>query len=294
MPVNLYALELTRLPTTSVKVLLRLAKTLLRDKPAQTNQVILTAAERLEAMIGRVNKALVARLIALNPELIASEVEFDRAVDALWLMLRRSLELRTAYANPGLDALSEELAAQADLPGAREEAREAARLWSRLFASDGTSFTRSSYVVQAESMATLLNLIAQEQLREGLVAVVGARPVELLEACQQQYETMIAERLNRKSGASENLNELRSELRWAIVAYVQAVHSLYDPAAPESAQLVLDALRPILVMREAVARTSASGGGEPLLEGFVELDELAEPEPSPEQEPSVELEDDAA
>ena len=278
---NIYALELARLPNTTLRILLRLAKTLLRDKPAVDNPMILAVAGRLLGVIGRVDEVLVSRFIASNPEVVASEVEFDRAVDAVWKALRIMLEQRLAYAHPGLELLSPERAQAAKLEQRREEARKAQRLWARLFAAEGTSFTQTPFLNQVQSMDTLLAVIAKEGLREELISVIGEDPLLVIEACQEQYEDMVNTRLRRKRGTSENLNELRNELRWAIVAYVQAMHLLYDPAKPESAEQVLEALRPILVLREALARAASGGGVEDeLLEDFVELEqpEPAEPE----------------
>lgn len=267
---NIYALELSRLPNASLKIMQRLAKTLRRELPAQTNVVIETAATRLDQLTERIDAVLMARFVESNPELVASEVSFDRSVDGLWVMLRELLEARRAYAHPGLDALPPELAEAVDLEARRKEARTAERVWNRLFAAAGTTFTQARFIVQVESMATLLRVLGQDDLRAELVGVVGQGPIKLIEGCQTHYEAMVDDRLHRQSGASENLNDLRSELRWGLVAYVQAVQSLFDPAKPETAEIVLDALRPILVLREELGRVSSED--ELVLDDFVELE----------------------
>ena len=267
---NIYALELSRIPNASLKILQRLAKTLLRDQPTISNEIIKASRDRLEKLIAKIDAILIARFIESNPELIATEVSFDRGVDGLWVLLRQMLEQRRAFAHPGLDALPPELAKQAGLGERREEARAAQRLWTRLFAAEGTAFTKTRYILQVESMSTLLQVIDQEGLRDELVSVVGEGMIKLLEKCQVHYEAMVTARLHRQSGASENLNDFRRELRWGLVAYVQAVQSLYDPEAPETAELVLDALRPILVLREQM--TQAGSESELVLEDFVELE----------------------
>ena len=62
---------------------------------------------------------------------------------------------------------------------------------------------------------------------------------------------------------------------WAIVAYINAVHSLFKPKQPETGDLVLDALRSVVTLRALLSRP----GGESVLregEGEYDLDELEE------------------
>lgn len=270
--VNIYALELARFPNIPLKVMLRFGKTLVRDKSGQTNVVIDNAIVELLEQIARVDAALTARLAASNPEAFASETDFDYAVDGLWIALRRSLELHTAYAHRGLGALPEALADKAALEQLRIQAKRARRLWERLFASDGTAFIKQRYIVQAESMGALLRLINEHELREDLEDVVGADLVGLLEVCQVHYEDMVSARLARQQGTGHNLNELRNDLRWAIVAYINAVHSLYKRSEPKTAELVLAALRSVLSLRESAAR--GGGVGENDDDELDELDEV--------------------
>jgi hypothetical protein len=278
---NIYTLELARIPNASLKILQRLAKTLLRDKPIQSNAVIDNATTDLKDQIKLVDEALTARLIANNPEFQTREVEFDYAVDGLWIFLRRELEGKEAYAHAGLDALPPALAEQANLAKLRDEAKRAWRLWNRLFAAEGTLFTKSNFIVQAESMAALLRMLDQEGLREELEAVVGPGLPRLIEVCQSHYESMVADRLTRERGFGQNLNEIRGDLRWALVAYINAVHSLYKRSAPETGKLVLDALRAVITVRESLAVASSEADadldGLVALDGEGELPEQAEP-----------------
>lgn len=274
---NIYALELTRIPRASLKVLLRLAKTLRRDAPAQTNAIIDEALAELDAKIAATHAAMVARYLSNNPGLTASEAEFDWAVDGLWVLLNRGLEGAQAYAHRGLDKLSDERAEAVDLPGLREHALAARRVQSLLFgATNMASLVRVPFIEQVETMADILRVIEDQKLEAEIEQVVGPRLLPLLSACQAEYEAMVDDRLSRQRGAAINLATLRNELRVFIVNYATAVHSLFSPSKPESGQVVLDALRSILTLRELATRAGASASGPDLdeeLDGdFVEIE----------------------
>ena len=269
---NIYALELARIPNASLKVLLRLAQTLRRDTPAEGNDALTSAGAQLDAVIALVRKALIARQVAESPELIATELDFDFAVDGLWVALRRRLELDQAYAHSGLDALPPELAEAGGLEELRAKAKLAQKLWERLFGANGTGFTKSKFIEQAESMSTLLSMLEQEpQLRAELEQVVGARPVAMLYACQKHYEDMVSNRLSRRSPGA-NLNELRSKLRVAIMAYVNAAMTLVRLDEPDTEAQVLDALRSILTLRNLMTRKLSEDELQAGLDEFVEVE----------------------
>ena len=270
---NIYALQLTRIPNVSLKIMLRLGKTLLRDTPAYSNAVIDQTIEALELQVQEAEEALTARLIADNPTLQTSELDFDWAVDGLWVETRRELEGRLVYNHRGLDALTPERAEKIELSVAREEAARAQMLLDRLFGSATIAeLVRAPFAEQVESMAAILRLIEHEQLRESLEKLVGKRLVRSLEVCQEQYEEMVDARMWRQQGASHNLRTVREQLRLHLVAYVNAVQSLYQPAQPETAELVLELLRPLLSLRESLARTTSEAEVEAELEDFVELE----------------------
>jgi hypothetical protein len=279
---NIYALELARIPNVTLEIMQRLAKTMRRDAPEQSNVVIDEALAALDEEIARVDLVLVARVIANNPQLLTSAVDFDLAVDGLWVFLRRLLEGNEAYAHRGLERLPKSLAEKGHLAKLRVRAKRARRLWERLFGADGTKFVKLSYMAQAETMATLLRMLEQEGLRSELEEVVGPELPALLDACQLHYEDMVSERLGRQQ-KGENLTEARNDLRLAMIAYVNAVHSLYRPKQPETADVVLDALASVLSVREAITRAGGESGAE-----FDELVELELPEAEPELEAEAE------
>jgi hypothetical protein len=290
--VNIYALDLARLPNVSLKILQRLAKTLRRDTPDSSNAVVEAAAADLDEHIATVDAALAERVVAENPQVEVSEIEFDHAVDRLWIALRRILEEKQTYLLPGLGALPPKRAQECDLPARREEGTKARKLWERLFAAEGTKFTRSGFILQAETMAALLRMLEREQLRAELEAVVGADLVRTIEACQIHYEDVVSDRLSRQSGYAHDFRELRNQLRWGLVAYVQAVHSLYSPKQPKSEALVLDALRAVINLRDQISQAGGEVELDELLEDLVEL-ELPEAESEAEAKADPEAEAEA-
>ena len=265
---NVYTLELARIPLTTLKVLMRLARTLLRDKPEQTNAVIEASAAALDEVLEGILEELIRRQIARSGQLSAPMASFDYAVDALWIALRNQLERHRVFTNEALDQLPPELAQAGQIEPLRERAKQAQLVWDRLFASEGTSFTRSKMLEQSESMAVLLQLLHKEDLRPVLEGVVGEAEVALLYAVQKHYEDLVDSRL-RKS-RHPNLNQLRNKLRWAIIAYVNAVHSLAKLDDPSTHELVLDALQPILTLRGLISRSASGEALEEGLEDFVD------------------------
>jgi hypothetical protein len=251
-------LHYVRLPNISLKQMLRLAKTLLRDTPVQATVAIEAAASGLEAHVMHVEQALTLRMVATNAEVIASEVDFDRAVDGLWLWLRRELEAYVIYEHPGLAALSKERRLEAGLDALASDAARARTLRDRLFGPEGTNFTTTPYAEQVETMATILRLIEHEGLLAELEALVGPSLPRLVRVCQQQYEDMVSDRLTREQGTSEDLRAMRQKLRWLIVQYNTAVYGLAKYEDPSSFDVVERALRAVVRIRPVQTATVES------------------------------------
>jgi hypothetical protein len=276
MTITTELLRYVRLPNISLKQMLRLAKTLLRDKPMQATMAIEAAAGDLEAHVTRVEQALTLRMVATNAEVIASEVDFDRAVDGLWLWLRRQLEAYVIYEHPGLAALSKAQRLEAGLDTLASDAARARALRDRLFGPQGTNFTTMPYAEQAETMATILRLIEHEGLLAELEALVGPSLPRLLRVCQQQYEHMVSDRLTREQGASEDLRTMRQQLRWLIVQYNTAVYGLAKYEDPSSFDVVERALRAVVRIRPVQTTTAETDEAELDEDGAFE-------EPSPDE-----------
>jgi hypothetical protein len=273
MTTTIELLHYVRLPNISLKQMLRLAKTLLRDKPTQATMAVEAAANDLGAHVTRVEQALTLRMVETNAEAIASEVDFDRAVDGLWVWLRRELDAYVIYEHAGLAALSKAQRLEAGLDALASDAARARALRDRLFGPEGTNFTTMPYAEQAETMATILRLIEHEGLLAELEALVGPGLLRLLRVCQQQYEDMVSDRLTRERGTSEDLRTMRQKLRWLIVQYNTAVYSLARLEDPSSFDVVERALRAVVRIR-------------PVQTATVETDEAALDEDPALEEPS--------
>lgn len=265
---NVYTLELARIPRTTLKVLMRLARTLLRDRPEATTAVIDKSVAHLMAVIEEVRSELVRRRLVKSATLNAPMVLFDYAVDGLWIALRMGLERERAFAHAGLELLPAELAQAGQLELLQARAKRAQQLWERLFGNEGTAFTKTKLFEQAESMATLISLIEHEQLRPQLEQIFSEAELALLYQCQKHYEDLVSARMSANAGP--NLNQLRHKLSWAITAYVNAVHGLVDFDDPATHEVVLEALRPILTLRSLITRSVSGAALEQELEAFAE------------------------
>ena len=266
---NIEAIARTLIPLSSLKVLVRLAKTLLRDMPESANGPVEKTAAKMKAQIELIEDDFSARMRAKNARLIARELQFDRATDALWILLRVLLDrYARAYGHSGLELLSPERQAEIELPKLRALASRAASLHGQLFAADGTQFTRSAFTAQVESMATLLRIIEEDELGEGIASIAGPQLLPTLKACQAQYEEMVGDRMRRDMGVAANFSQHLARLRWLIDRYKNAVETLYDEDEPETLEVVEQALRPLLMLSALMARSG----------GSTELDEELEAE----------------
>jgi hypothetical protein len=269
-----YSVDRTRVPNVSLKILQRLGKTLIRDKPEVLYPSIAMSLERLNIQVQEVDVALIERFRSVNPQVIASEMEFDRSTDMAWVWLRRLLEgWRDLGSHPGLAALPPELQAIANLPGLRKRAEAARILHDRLFGAEGTGWVMSSFIEQSQTMATILGVIEADDLRSDLDAVVGPELPLLIEAMQIHYEAMVSTRMSREAGPAENLHTMRAKLRWWIDHYKSAVESLRDPEDPKTFELVDRALRSLILLSQRTANGATSQEIDELLdEELVELE----------------------
>lgn len=278
-----YSVDRTRVPNASLKILQRLGKTLIRDKLEVMNPTIAASLARLIAQVDEVDAALIDRFRAVNPQLIASEMDFDRATDMAWVWLRRLLEgWRDLGSHPGLAALPPALQAQANLESLRKRAETARSLHERLFGAEGTAWVMSSFVEQSQTMATILGVIKADDLRGELEATIGPELPLLLETLQIQYESMVSARMSREAGPAENLQTLRAKLRWWIDHYRNAVESLRDPDDPKSFEMVDRALRSLILLSQRAANgVTAQEIGELPDDDLVELEFPPDPPEAP-------------
>ncbi len=277
--------EYTRTPNIPTRSTVGLGRALLKLRPAKSNSVLDKAAIKLETTLVELETSLTDRLRSSNSDAPVREIDFDRATDGLWVSLRDRLNSWLAFEHQGLDALPSDLHEQAKLTHAKQQAARARKLHDRLFGANGMAFVQQPFFEQAAAMASLLRLIDEDGHDSELTELVGAEWLAALRACQIQYESMIDDRLARERGKNQNLAKIRNKLRRVISAYNTAVITMLDDDVPETLDLVVAALRPMVRIRDIMNRPSGPSDGpseedledELLGDGTDELSEPASP-----------------
>ncbi|PRP90418.1 hypothetical protein ENSA5_65100 [Enhygromyxa salina] len=284
---KLQVLEDIRLPNTSLKVTVRVTNSLLALVPGGIDSVaVSTAASRLGSYLGHVNNVFTERLREGHPELATHLLIFDRGGDGLWTLLDRRLLDYEAFEHEGLDLLPAELAEQVQLSKLRERAGRARDLRERLFGPDGAHFTRLGYFEQAESMATVLRLIKEDDLSDDLAEVVGPELPALLAACQVHYEALLDARLAKKAGVGQDLRPLRNKLRRLIHRYRNALVNWVDEDQPKTIEVAWQALLPLTTVRAHLSSPTRPNDDE-LIEALDAIDGLDSSDDTPGTEPGV-------
>ena len=246
-----------RVPNLSTQRTLQLARALRGTPPFAFNTLIEAASLELDDAIAETQTLLQARVRAAGPTLLEHEARFDRAVEALWVGLRKSLEVKEAYGHPGLAQLPEATQAALGLDRLREEARQAASIRAHLYGRHGNNFVLLPYVEQVGVMASILQLIANDELGPTLERLVGPDLPRLLSTCQIHYEASTSSRRGEQRRLLASLAEQRVALRWAIFRYNNAILTLVDPHYPETLANVAELLQPMI---EAHGERSDSAG----------------------------------
>lgn len=252
--------EYTRTPNIPTRTTVGLGRALLKLRPAKSNDVLDKAALRLESTLEELETSLTDRLRSSNSDAPVREIDFDRATDGLWVSLRDRLSSWIAFEHQGLDALPGDLHEKAKLTHAKKQAARARKLHDRLFGSNGVAFVQQPYFEQAAAMASLLRLIDEDGHDPDLAELVGGEWLTALRACQVQYEAMIDDRLARERGKNLNLAKIRNKLRRMISAYNTAVVTMLDDDIPETLDMVVAALRPMVRIRDIMNRPTGSTG----------------------------------
>ena len=108
-------------------------------------------------------------------------------------------------------------------------------------------------------MAALLRIIEEDELREGIEAVVSEELVDALFVCQAEYEELVDSRMRRELGVNEDFRKLRKRLRWLLARYKSAVEGLYDEDQPETEAIVSDALRALMIVNAPPEPSAGKG-----------------------------------
>lgn len=193
---------------------------------------------------------------------LSDEFGLDVITDVMWGAFRDWLRSWSAFERVEFALITDGARPKTAkiLAAGQDKARRARELHDQLFGTDGLAFTQRSYPEQAQSMASLLRLIDEDELGPSIEELVGPEILVALRRCQTLYEAMVDARMTRDDASSVDLSALRVSLIRAIARYTSAVISLVDEDDPDSLEMVRHALRPIEVTRarQARARTRAS------------------------------------
>lgn len=247
-----------RTPRLNLVGAVALARALLELRPTEAPSQLERIAGKLELLVAEAEASLTMRRRESAPADRSAELSLDSAADALWSTLRNRLDAWGVFEHSGLAAVLREQgkrsATALALGQARGKAVRARELSGRLFGSEGLAFIRLPYPEQAQSMASILRLIAEDDLSGAIDELVGPEIMVALVACQARYEAMVEVRMSRVDRKSEDLGLLRGKLQRAIRRYTNAVLTLLDEDDLASYELVLTALRPVAVLRARASR----------------------------------------
>lgn len=202
------------------------------------------------------------------------EVSFDSATDRFWVALRNRCYYWMYYAHEGLDLLNKEQQVTIDLEDKREKAELARELDQHLFGIDGLKFLSKRFSQQVVLMASRLKFIAGSEKFDDYEELIGPELLVTLNVLQERYKQMVRDRSSRGDDGSQ-LKALRFTLQRHISLYASAVVGLIDEDDPKSITMVLEALQPMVNMRDRPRTTKDSVKAEP----------KSEPEPETEGEP---------
>ncbi len=251
-----------RVPIVNLRSTVVLAKALADGVPLEPTAQVLKRRDRMQTWVAKAEDELTARLRAEVAAVYGVPIELDGGADVLWSMCVRRLELYAGYEHVGFTTLinNPELALGASLAQERKTAERARELHKRLFGDRGLSFLRGTFREQSEATGAILRLIEQDKLGEELGEFVGVALVEQLFAIQELYETMVLDQLKAEPSALVSLRDLRLRLARLIGQYNNSVLDMLDEDAPETLEVVVTALRPMVRLRELLAEAARKGG----------------------------------
>ena len=217
------------------------------NPPEHVKEAIVTLGDELDGaettLVERIDEDLSTALERL----------FDSVVDRSWHETRQRMVFASIYLHEGTAMFTEEDRIELEYEERVEEAHAAAKMHERIFGG-GLDFLRSPYPQQSTHTAARLDWIASKDLGPAFEEVIGPKLFTLLKVCQRRYEAMVGERSSRDGKSVADLRELRNHLRCVLSTYVGAIGTLYKVKQPETAAVVENALRPILIAREYARR----------------------------------------
>jgi hypothetical protein len=258
------------IPLLTTEGYISLFKSLLMVAPANPPPHIVEAIEEFMKGLSEAEGILVLRI----DEDLSTWLEriFDLLVDQVWVETRERLEFAAIYRHEGVAKFTQEDRIALDLEARIKEAHTANKMLERMFAN-GVDFLRTPFPQQATHTAARLDWVTAKNLDPEFEQLVGPKLTTLLKVCQNRYEVMVAERSSRDGKSVADLRDLRINLRRHIYSYAGAIGSMYKISNPQTAEVVENALRPILIAREHARRKSLG-----LPEGEQAVDEELEVE----------------
>jgi hypothetical protein len=268
-------------PLLSAEATLTLAVDLHAKTPATAPPHVEKAAKRMLNTANEIKQVFITRVERAGVNLRA-EMSFDSACDRFWVSVRHRLFYWMNYDHEGLDLLDEQEQDKLDLEDKLEKAEIARELDKHLFGIDGLKFLGKPFNQQVALMASRLSFLAASDKYSDYEEVIGSDLLNTLNVLQGRYEAMVSDRSSREDDGA-GLRQLRHTLQRHIALYSTAALTMIDEEDPDSIELVLAALRPMINVRvrksgpdEETEDSSAPEG-----EGLPLPADLLEGEPAP-------------
>jgi hypothetical protein len=247
------------LPRLPLVGLLGLARDLLQRTPKPPPERVLDAAQRVRVELEQLEAAIGKWRSVASEATLAEEAALDAFVDGLWTSLRMRLESWSIYERAELLSLSTTRRGKVDYQRYIASAQRARDILETIFGEDGTNFVQHDYTQQAAAMAGVLKIIDDEELGDGIDALVGSDLLLALRDCQGRYESMVCARTTREQALGLSLRKLGEHLRWELNLLVIHVLGSIERGQPSSVAGVKHCLQPILDARSST-RVRADGG----------------------------------
>lgn len=181
-------------PQLPLQTLVILVNALVGRMPVSAPQNVKDQREKMRAAAIVAAKAMVVRLRETNQVTLAGDLALDNAMDGLFTLLRDGLRGYRAYERPGLDFLLKEPDYQGLLEDAREKARKAGELLTKLFGDGNLDILKREFAEQAALVTNVINLIDEDQHEGDLIEVTGDELFPIIRRVHTQYLAMVDRR----------------------------------------------------------------------------------------------------
>jgi hypothetical protein len=271
-------------PLLPAEATLTLAVDLHANMSANAPPYVQKAAKRMLDTANEIKQVLITR-VELAGANARMQMSFDNACDRFWVSVRHRLFYWMNYDHEGLDLLNEAEQDKIDLEDKQQKAELARELEKHLFGIDGLKFLGKPFNQQVALMASRLSFVAANEKFSDYEELIGADLLNTLNVLQGRYEAMVRLRSSRDDDGA-NVRQLRHTLQRHIAFYSTAALTAIDDEDPDSAELVLASLRPMVNarVRKGGSGEETSDSSEPASEGLPLPADLLEGEPEPADE----------